>query len=264
MNALVSLKEFRDYQEELFQHHRYYLWHKGYRKTINGAITQQEVEETKTKYGFSSAIQDLDFGILEGKVFFTILLETFYNADFDTDYDGGHVGWIKDHISKRTGRIRLFILTCVKNEPQIGNMPVYDYHGQLDSCLANANHEGYADEVSDWYLTPYEFGQLCGFVMAASWAIGNEWVFNEDKFDVPINLKRFYDFLSIRAAKLRRRNIQEVSITSQIILNIKCPKAKSYCDEDGGYIVRSFRHKSPQTLISESSDPPKPSSWLDW
>jgi hypothetical protein len=266
MPKLCSKEESLAYGNKLSACHRYALYLKGYRKTIEGEITASEVKASKEKYNLPDSVPDFDFGVIEGEINFAMILGTFYDHEFKC----GHLPWIKEHISIYTDTIRRFVLKSAVNKPQIGMSQAYDYVGQLESEINNAAAaltscekeagENFRDEVNGWYLTHYELGQLCGFVTAANWAIGEEWGFNEEDFDLPIDWKHFHSYLNKRAAKLKRRKIQEVSIVSQIMLNIRAGGG------NGGEMtpMRALRCKLPSPSADYEADMPKLSSWSDW
>ena len=117
------------------------------------------------------------------------------------------------------------------------------------------------DEVNSWYCTPYELGQLCGFVSAAHWAIGEEWAFNEDNFDAPIDWKRFYNYMDKRSLKLRQRRLQEKSAVFQIFTN-EPPQVRRSSEKMSP--IRGIRSKLSSESADTDTDLPEVSSWLDW
>ena len=116
-------------------------------------------------------------------------------------------------------------------------------------------------EINNWYYTPYEFGNLCGFVSAAHRAIGDEGVFNEDALDMPVDWNRFYDYLDKRALKLKKRKIREMSVVFQIITDVPVRRRGN---SNNSSPVMGLRCKKPNEPVKNSLILPKPTSWLDW
>jgi hypothetical protein len=242
-DRLCSREELRDYTCEIADTYRYWLYQKGYRKTRTSEITAKEVEETKRKYNLSDSILDLDFGILEGKYLLTIYVESFYGRQLDD----AHITWLKNHISLHFDKLRCFILRCAVREPKLDKSQTYDFKQQFDLMLQSTNdlEINLRDETRDWYFTPYEFGQLCGFLSAAHWAIGGNWAFNENDYDLPIDWEHFYSYLEKRTIKLKKQDLQEISVIFQMIMGLNITNE---ADSEGRYMIRSQRRKSTEIL----------------
>jgi hypothetical protein len=233
---LCSYEELLAFVGEIDDIYRYRLFQKGYRKTVFGEITAEEAEDTREKYSLPDTITDMDFGILEGKRHLLLTLEGFY----DNPLDGGHITWLKYLISLNLDKLRCFMLGCAVKKPKLSTSATYGYRQQFNRCLQRAdrskNH--FRDEADDWYYTLCELGRLCGFVAAAHWAIGGEWEFNTENFDVPIDWERFYSYLGKRALKLRERNLQELSVIFQINMGMSSPNKSGGEDSN---MIRSRR-----------------------
>jgi len=264
MSILRSKEEVKAYEEKLIAIYYFYLYQKGYRKTITGDITDGQAKETKEKYNLSDSVSDLEFGNLEGRIQFSLMLKAYYGDDVKDAL----TDWVKCSIVQFADKIWHFIFRCAVSKPQISTSPGYDFAAQLDSKLLNpaaANEEGYQDEMNEWHLTPYEFGHLCGFVSAAHWAIGYEWVFNETDVDAPVDWKRFYSYLEKRSSRLKRRKILEMSIIFQILTSPPRNVPKDIANDRANYVqARRLRVKLPGKPVDDGPKQPEVLSWADW
>jgi hypothetical protein len=252
MEFLRSIEEVHANEQELIAIYCFYLHQKGYKKTIMSEVMATEIEEAKEKYNLSESISDFDFGAIEGKLKFSMTLRGFY----DEKFDGGHIAWIKFLISECIDKIWCFILRCALNKPRISTSSTYDFAGQMKTKLEDLV-DVYRAEVNSWHRTPYELGQVCGFVSAAHWAIGDEWAFSEDDFDAPIDWESFHSYINNRALRLKKRKLQEMSGIFQLYADI-------YAVNDNGGPMRGIHYRAPSEAVDNNPALPEVSSWLDW
>jgi hypothetical protein len=252
MSTLRSKTELYEQEKKLNVIYCFYLSQMGF-KTIMSEVMATEIAEAREKYNLSESISDFDLGAIEGETQFSMTFRGFY----DEKFDGGHIAWIKFLISLYTDKIWCFILRCAMRKPQISTSPTYYFAGQLNSKIQKLAtiSENFRGEMNSWHYTPYELGQLCGFVSAAHWAIGEEWTFNEDDFDAPIDWELFHSCINNRALRLKRRNIQEMSGIFQLFADIK---------QKNGGLMRGIHYKSRSEPVDDNPDLPEAPNWLDW
>jgi len=224
MEKLRTEEEVAAFEKENMEKYKYYLFQKGYK-----VITAKNATEISKKYNLKKAITDIDFGILEGKMWSAMTIRTHYNTYPEND----RPNWLNHLASLHDDILICFIHRCawvIANiYPNNNNMPKnYNYGKELYAQLKNLEvmKTSFADALKGegWWFTLYEFGKIRGFIEGVNWVLGEEWKFNENDYDFKkpnyMDWDCFYDYLKARSKNRKKHLGQEKSDIFDMILDI--------------------------------------------